>query len=249
MQPLIVANWKMQLADGDVRALAEELRALDLHGVDLVVCPSFTALVVVREKLVGSAIALGAQDCAWEERGALTGAVSPADLVALGCSHVIIGHSERRQQFGETDAMIAQKLRAALAVELRPILCVGETAEEWKRGQREAVITRQLQGAFGACDVTFTKPLIIAYEPVWAIGSGHAANPTDAVNAAQHIAKTLLDICGRTQRYDLRVLYGGSVDATNVRAFLDADGIAGVLVGSASQSVGRLRDLLAAMRE
>lgn len=244
---LLVANWKMQLSDAESAALAAAVAAADLGGTDVVLCPSFTALPDVRRVVYGTRVGLGAQDCAWEARASLTGEVSPADLAALGCRYVIVGHSERRLHLGETDAMVARKLQAVLEHGLQPILCVGESEEQWRSGAREEVIAEQVRSALTACAFTVAQPLIVAYEPVWAIGSGHPAAPMDAAHAASLITKVALEQCGTSAAFRTLVLYGGSVDAENARAFLDADGIQGFLVGTASQSADELLGLLAAI--
>lgn len=245
MRSFIVANWKMQLADAQSIALAAAFASGDEH-VDLVVCPSFTALSGVAQVLRGGSVSLGAQDCAGEERAALTGAVSPSDLASLGCRYVIVGHSERRRHLGETDAMVARKLQAALASGLQPILCIGETEEEWRTGQRDVALRRQLTGAIAPCGFSMTQPLMVAYEPVWAIGTGHASSPSDAVDAAKLITEAALATCGTQATFHTIVLYGGSVDARNIPAFARA-GMAGFLIGTASQSEEGLRSVIAAL--
>lgn len=241
MRPLVVANWKMQLDSASSVALAQTLVQQSTPVVELVCCPSFPALSAVAHVLRGSPVVLGAQDCAWEERGALTGAVSPIDLQAIGCAFVILGHSERRQQFGETDAMIARKMRAAFAASLIPILCIGETAEEFRAGERAEVIDRQLRVVLRS-GITTTSALCIAYEPVWAIsGTGHAAMPEDIRDAHARIAALVSDHLPSTV---VRILYGGSVAAENLRAILALPNVHGVLVGSASQHASTLLPLL-----
>lgn len=247
MIPLVIANWKMQL--DDVSAVDTARRLVDTlpEGPEVVLCPSFTALVGVANVVRDSKIFLGAQDCAATKRGAYTGEVSPDDLIALGCQYVIIGHSERRQHCGETDAMIAQKVRAALSSGLRPILCVGETADEKRMGQREAVIDRQLRSALHGLSLVGSQQLAIAYEPVWAIGTQHAAKPEDAAQAHAYIVEIVRECVGTSSAQQLHVLYGGSVDPKNVRSFIDQPHVHGVLVGTASQTATRLRTLVAAI--
>lgn len=242
MKPLIVANWKMQLSDEDALGTAREL-AQTLHADgDVILCPSFTALVGVAAAITKSPLLLGAQDCAWQERGSFTGGVSPADLRSIGCRYVVLGHSERRQHFGETDAMIGAKVRAALGAGLQPMLCVGETLEERTLRQREAVLTRQLDILRGL-EVVGTARLCIAYEPVWAIGTGHAATPEDVAQAHAFIADAVREHIGAATEHT-RILYGGSVDPTNIAAFLAVPRVDGVLVGTASQTAARLRNLI-----
>ena len=245
MLPLIVANWKMQLSDADAVTVAGEVAGSPIADAELVLCPSFTALSRVAEAVRGSAIALGAQDCAADTRGALTGEVSSEDLRALGCRYVLVGHSERRQRLGETDAMIGKKLRATTAAGLCPILCVGESFEERTEGKREAILTRQLDVLRGL-SLVGTQQLCVAYEPVWAIGTGHAAAPSDAAQAHAFIVDTVREVAGAAVADRVRVLYGGSVSPENVAAFLAEQHVAGVLVGTASQSAARLRAIVAA---
>lgn len=237
----------MQLSDAVARATAEQLVAGGAPDrVDVVLCPSFTVLSVVGAAVASSAFALGAQDCASKERGALTGEVSAADLVALGCQYVIVGHSERRKHMGEADAMIAEKLRVALRVGLAPILCVGETFEERRAGQLHTVLDRQVRSALSGLTLVGTQRLCIAYEPVWAIGTGQAATPDDAVQAHGFILELARELLGEGGSQRVRVLYGGSVSPENITSFLALPNVHGVLVGSASQSAEGLRRLVVA---
>lgn len=246
MVPLVIANWKMQFDDATAVDTARRLVDTLSEGPEVVLCPSFTALARVADALRGSSVLLGAQDCATTKRGAFTGEVSPDDLIALGCRYVILGHSERRQYCGETDTTIAQKVCAALSSGLRPILCVGETADERRMGQREAVIDRQLRGALRGLSLIGSQQLAIAYEPVWAIGTKHAAKPEDAAQAHAFIIETVRGCVGTSSAQQLRILYGGSVDPKNVRSFLDQPHVHGVLAGTAGQTPARLRTLVAA---
>ncbi|MFH1429939.1 MAG: triose-phosphate isomerase [Candidatus Uhrbacteria bacterium] len=225
MNPLIIGNWKMQESDEEAVVLAAALRRELVDDDRLVVCPSFTAIAGVSEVLRGSSIAIGAQDCAPADRGALTGEVSVEELVNLGCSYVLVGHSERRHIFGETDDVIVEKARTAIAHGLTPVLCVGETAEERNAGQRDEVLERQLRAVLDA-GVDIEK-CIVAYEPVWAIGTGDEADARDVAEAVMSIG----DIIGP----DVSVLYGGSVDELNVASFISDGHCGGVLVGGASQ--------------
>lgn len=244
MKPLLVANWKIQLSDAVARATAEQLVAGGAPaGIDAVLCPSFTALPAVAAVVRGSAFALGAQDCAREERGAFTGEVSAADLAELECQYVIVGHSERRRHSGETDAMAAAKLRVALRVGLIPILCIGETLEERTSGQLHVVLSEQLRGTLGNLTLVGTQRCCIAYEPVWAVGTGQAAKPEDTAQALGYILELIRERFGEE---GIRVLYGGSVSSENIASFLAQPNIHGVLVGAASQSAEGLRRLIAA---
>ncbi|MDO8463402.1 MAG: triose-phosphate isomerase [bacterium] len=236
MQPLLIANWKMQLTDAQSARIADAVRQCRASGVSVVLCPSFTALPEVARVIDGADIALGAQDCAFAEHAALTGEVSPDDLVREGCTYVLIGHSERRHVLGESDEVAGKKLCAAARAGLRPVLCVGETAAEREAGLRNAVLERQCTAALASAAL---DEVIIAYEPVWAIGTGVHAAPDDASEAADTITALVAKFGIRA-----RILYGGSVDATNVADFLRADGITGVLVGTASQSADDLCALI-----
>lgn len=237
----------MQLSDADAIAVAQRLTALRASDTEIVVCPSFTSIARIAEVLRDAPVILGAQDCAWQERGALTGEVSPAELARLGCRYVIVGHSERRQQIGETDAMIGRKLRAAIAAGLCPILCVGESFDERAQGKREAVLMRQLDVLRGLVLVG-TQQLCVAYEPVWAIGTGHAAAAEDAAQAHAFVVDTTRDLAGAMVADRLRVLYGGSVSVGNIASFLAEPHVHGVLVGTASQTAERLRSIVDAAR-
>lgn len=222
VRPLIVANWKMELGLGEsrqaCRALGKQLEPFTRRA-DIVICPSFPALRDCGEELSGSGLRLGAQDLFWEPRGPFTGEVSGRSLVELGCTHVIVGHSERRR-LGEDNVLVAKKLRAALASGLTPILCVGERREERSAGRAETTVLWQL------AEARETPGLVIAYEPVWAIGSGTPSTPRDAQNMAEVIQRAVPKLAA--------VLYGGSVDEGNVKGFVDGERIQGVLVGGAS---------------
>lgn len=237
--PLIVANWKMQLgiAESHERFTELKTRLKTVRGrYDVVVCPSFTALSGMKKMLRGTAVALGAQDVGWNDRGAFTGAESPLSLVEAGATHVIIGHSERRHLFGETDTMVARKLINALGHGLSPILCVGETAHERNEGRQEIVVRRQLQEAFRTAPPPPTDSrLYVAYEPVWAIGTGEPADPDAALSMYEMIRQTLYDRYSMAQvEQSVRILYGGSVDAKNVTHYVHAGRYHGALVGGAS---------------
>jgi triosephosphate isomerase len=215
-----------------VEGLKEELEGVD--GCDVAVCPSFVALEAVRAALTGSTIALGAQNMHWEEAGAFTGEVSPLMLEGL-CDYVIIGHSERRTIFGETDEWINQKLHAALAHGLKPIVCVGENLEQNKAGKTEAFCGKQVRAAFEGVTAEQAKLVTMAYEPIWAIGTGVPAHGEDANDIIGRAVRGML-----TELYDedvaetIRVQYGGSVKPHNVTEFLSQPEIDGALVGGAS---------------
>lgn len=233
--PLIVGNWKMHKTRAEAELLARAF-VREMGGttnVEVVLCPPFTALSVVGEVIRDSELLLGAQNMHWEMSGAFTGEISGLFLKELGCSYVIIGHSERRQHFGETDEMIARKVRAALLTGLVPIVCIGETLAERQAGQTEERLRAQFeQGIAPAGDEDAT--LVIAYEPVWAIGSGEPASVGQAAAAHQFIRQLAAEQLGAAWARGLRIIYGGSVTAENSQGFLAAPEVNGLLVGGAS---------------
>ena len=233
-KPIIAGNWKMHLTMAQAHALVRQLLGVcEMEAVDVVVCPPFTTLSSVAPLLKGSALALGAQDLFWETQGAFTGEISPTMLVDAGCRYVIIGHSERRQLFGETDDTVRQKLAAALAHGLAPIVCIGETLAEREAGKTFDVVGRQLAGALQGVQAERLAHLILAYEPVWAIGTGRNATPEQAQEVHQFIRQRLVSIEGRLSQ-TVRIQYGGSVTATNAASLLQQPDIDGALVGGAS---------------
>ncbi|MDR7542684.1 MAG: triose-phosphate isomerase [Armatimonadota bacterium] len=233
--PLIAGNWKMHKTVREARELAEGLRArlAGFAGADVVVCPPFTALAEVGRMLAGSAIELGAQDLHWEPAGAFTGEISAPMLWDLGCTYVIIGHSERRRLLGEDDEAVRRKVAAALANELIPILCVGESLEEREDGRTERIV--QTQARIGTLEVPDGQAgqLVIAYEPVWAIGTGHPATGQEANRIAGLIRGWLRQWFGSAAEA-VRVLYGGSVTPETIAEFAGQPEIDGALVGGAS---------------
>ncbi|MBI2462484.1 MAG: triose-phosphate isomerase [Candidatus Rokubacteria bacterium] len=234
--PLVVANWKMHGTCAEARTLALGVREglQGVEGVEVVLCPPFTALAAVGGVLAGSRLGLGAQDAHWEAAGAFTGAVSPAMLVELGCRVVILGHSERRQHFGERDEMINQKVRAALAHGLTPILCVGEREEERERGATFAVVETQLRGGLAGLGAAEVARVVLAYEPVWAIGTGRNATPEQAVEVHAFLRGLLGEAASKEVAQAARILYGGSVKPDNVGPLIAEPEIDGGLVGGAS---------------
>jgi triosephosphate isomerase (TIM) len=235
-KPLIAGNWKMNKTVEQARLLVTEM-VPDLDtvvGVDKVLCPPFTSLMAVSAMLVGTDIGLGAQNMHWEASGAYTGEVS-AQMVAELCGYVIIGHSERRIYFGETDETVNRKVKAALAVSLIPIVCVGETLAENESGQTANVISRQVRQGLAGFSPEQLQTLIVAYEPVWAIGTGRAATAQGA-NAvlADVIRPTLSSMFNPVLAQSMRILYGGSVTAANAAELFAQPDIDGGLVGGAS---------------
>jgi triosephosphate isomerase len=237
--PLVVANWKMQLGieESIERFTALKLKVKAIHGrYDVVVCPSFIALGGMKKLLRGTTMKLGAQDLFWDDRGAFTGEVSPLNIAEAGAEYVIIGHSERRQYFNETDGMIARKVISALGHGLTPILCVGETAHERNEQRHEIVVRRQIHEALRTAPPPLGQNrLYIAYEPVWAIGTGEPAGVEAAVSMYNVIKQTLIDMYSLDlMERSFRILYGGSVDAGNVAHYVGPSSYHGALVGGAS---------------
>jgi len=233
--PLVAANWKMHKTRAEAAAFVEValpgLAAAD--GVEVVLCPPYTALETVGRLLAGSAVRLGAQNLHWERQGAFTGEVSPTMLADVGCTYVIVGHSERRRLFGETDDRVRRKVRAAFDAELVPILCVGETLEERQAGFTDSRVTDQLAEATADLSAEEVARLVVAYEPVWAIGTGHVATGEEANRVSGLIRAWLRGRFGAAADAT-RVQYGGSVTTRNAAEFLEQPEVDGALVGGAS---------------
>jgi triosephosphate isomerase len=234
--PMAAANWKCNTRMESAIALAKGLREAtdDVNGVDKVLCPPFVYVAAVGEALSGSSLKLGSQDVHWEDDVAATGEIGP-QMVAELAQYAIIGHSERRHQFGETDEMVNRKVKAALAAGLRPIMCVGETLDEREAEKTEEVLVRQTRKGLEGADIP--DGFIIAYEPVWAIGTGRAATPEIAEEAIAVIRREVASQFGAGKAETVRVLYGGSVTPDNVGEFMSREGIDGSLVGGASLKV------------
>jgi triosephosphate isomerase (TIM) len=231
---IVIANWKMKLGAQQATALASAVQPMGLTGPEIVICPSFVHLARVADILKKGKVRLGAQDVFWEAAGAFTGEVSAAQLKELGCQYVIIGHSERRAHLAETDEMVHRKTKAAVAAGLTPIICVGETFEERQKGGQDYVLIHQVSKALEGINLD-AQPVIVAYEPVWVIGSGHAIEPADAQSAHQVIRQTLIDLFPLSVvDNQVRIIYGGSVDSSNVAQFTGLEHTTGVLVGGAS---------------
>jgi len=234
--PVIAGNWKLFKTIGEATAMVGELKTLVINtkDVEIVVAPVFTALSRVSDAISGSGIKLAAQDCFWEEEGAFTGEVAPKLLKDAGCSHVIIGHSERRQYFGETDATVNRKTKTAIAAGLTAIVCVGETLAERESDKTFSVIETQVtSGLEGLAPETVAR-LIIAYEPVWAIGTGKTASDEQAQEVHSFIRNLLSRLFGNSTAEAVRILYGGSVKPDNVKGLMSQADIDGALVGGAS---------------
>jgi triosephosphate isomerase len=241
---LIAGNWKMHKTTAETRVLIAALRAAPLpDGVEVVVCPPFTALAAAAEVLIGSALHLGAQDVFWETQGAFTGEISPLMLVDLGCRYVIVGHSERRQWFGDTDDTVSRKVHAAFAAGLIPITCVGERLEEREAEQTTQVVTRQITAAVAGLSADQLAAAVIAYEPVWAIGTGRSASGEDAARVIGLI-RFLLAERHRAAAGQTRILYGGSVTAENIGQFMRHADIDGALVGGASLDAAKFAGII-----
>jgi len=235
---IIIANWKMNLSYAQSLALLKKFKT-KLKGFsagEIAVCPMTAALPEAAKILKGSKIKLGAQNVFWEQAGPFTGEISADTLAELGCQYVIIGHSERRKQLLENYEMIHKKIKAVVKTEkLTPIVCIGESFEERKTDKRDFVLVDQLQQALSGLDVFGKQEIIVAYEPIWAIGTGTAIEPSEAEYAHKIIKLTLNDLFGtRVVSEKFRVIYGGSIDAKNVKGFSDLEGIDGLLIGGVS---------------
>ncbi len=231
-QPLVVGNWKMHGSRASVGSLLDELVSADLiAGVEVAICPSFLHIPLAIERCADSGIGVGGQDCSQAQSGAHTGETAAEMLADLGCSWVIVGHSERRQYHAESDALVGTKLSAALAAGLQPILCVGESREQREAGVAEAVVGAQLQGALES--QRDLSSVVIAYEPVWAIGTGLTATPEQAQQMHAFI-RGLLAVVSNASTAATRILYGGSVKPANAAELFGCEDIDGALVGGAS---------------
>jgi triosephosphate isomerase len=239
-RPIVAANWKMHKthleAIQSVQKLSYLLSAEDAKQVEVVVCPPFTALRSVQTLIDSDRLpyALGAQNCHFEEKGGFTGEVSPPMLAAVNCSYVIVGHSERRQHFGETDEVVAKKVKAVFGHGMTPILCVGESLEERDGGRTEEKVVGQVRADLAGVEDSDASRVVIAYEPIWAIGTGRNAEPADAGRVVELIRETLGSLYSPGLAEGVRVQYGGSVKAGNVRDFMAHPEIDGALVGGAS---------------
>lgn len=234
-QRLIAGNWKMHLTPAETEAYIDKfLRRLPATSAEVVLLPAFPSLDRAGRLLSGSPVHLGAQDVHYEAKGAFTGAVSPAMLVDCGCRYVLVGHSERRHVFGEPDAIVRRKLDAVLTAGLAPILCVGETLGERKAGQTHDVLQTQLDAGLRALAAAHLAKVVVAYEPVWAIGTGETATPDQAQDAAAWIRAWVGRSADARSAETLCILYGGSVKAENARDLLSLTDVDGALVGGAS---------------
>ncbi len=233
---IIAANWKMYKTIKDAENFLREFLSLSNNYTEkeVVICPPFTSLFLVREYIKDTPYKLGAQNLFWEKEGAYTGEISPIMLRDLGCEYVIIGHSERRQYFGEDDEIVNKKLKSAFDNGLIPILCIGEKWEEREKGKTNDIIIKQINGALEGLDKENVKKLVIAYEPVWAIGTGHSARGEDANEVASLIREIIEKKYSGVVAQEIRIQYGGSVNPKNISEFLSQPEIDGALVGGAS---------------
>ncbi|MFZ1039994.1 MAG: triose-phosphate isomerase [Anaerolineales bacterium] len=238
-RPLVAGNWKMNKTVGEARELVNSMapKLREITSVEKVLCPPFVSLPAISALLAGGDIGLGAQNMYWEEKGAFTGEVSPA-MVKEFCQYVILGHSERRTYFGETDETVNKRVRAAQKIDLMPIVCVGETLQQYESKQTNEVVARQIRLGLANIDSAFAPRMIVAYEPVWAIGTGKASSGPSANEVVGKVIRgALSELFGDKTAQAIRVLYGGSVTAANAVEFFSQSEIDGALVGGASLKV------------
>jgi triosephosphate isomerase len=234
--PFIAGNWKMNKTVGEALDLVRELKGaiLGVKEAEVAVAPPFTALYAVHRELEGTSILLAAQNLYWEEKGAFTGEVSPLMLKEVGCDYVIIGHSERRQYFGETDETVNRRIKAALIQGLKVIFCVGETLKEREGQSTFSVVERQMSGGLKGLSDKELEDIVIAYEPVWAIGTGKTATPEQAEEVHRFVREKVEKLYSRKVSEEIRIQYGGSVTPENIRGLMSQPNIDGALVGGAS---------------
>jgi len=233
--PIIAGNWKMHMTNKDVIEYIDSFKNMVSDtDVEIVLCPPFTLLEQTKELTHNTNIKVGAQNMHWEEYGAFTGEVSPLMLKELNIEYCIIGHSERRQYFNETDETVNKKIKKALEHGIKPIVCVGETIEERKAGETESLIKRQITKALEGVEGSKLKEIVIAYEPIWAIGTGETATAEEANRVIAYIRKIVKDLYGEDISEEIRIQYGGSVKPNNIEDLMNQDDIDGALVGGAS---------------
>jgi len=242
-KPIVAGNWKMNTSIAEGLALVDEMlpRLQAIEAVERVVCPPFISLSAIADRLRGTTVGVGPHNMHPEPKGAFTGQIAPGMLEGLA-TYVILGHSERRQYFSEDDAFVNRKVRAALGIGLVPIVCVGETLEQNEQGETEAVVTRQLRGALDG--VEHISGVVIAYEPIWAIGTGRAATPEGANKTIALIRGTIASLAGEPTASGVRIQYGGSVTPDNFAAFIGQPDIDGALVGGASLKADSFVDIV-----
>jgi triosephosphate isomerase (TIM) len=244
--PLIAGNWRMFKTVNEAVAFVTELRDLvkGVSGVEIVVAPPFTAVRASADAARNSGIGIAAQNLHWEREGAFTGEVSPGMVKEAGAAYAIVGHSERRRLFGETDAIVNRKALAAIGAMLTPIVCIGETLEERERGEMPSVLDRQIKDGLDQLSVDQVARLVVAYEPVWAIGTGRTATAAQAGEAHAHIRKRLRQWFGGDAADACRILYGGSVKPDNIKELIAEEDVDGALVGGASLEVRSFADIV-----
>ena len=245
-KPFVAGNWKMNTDMNSAVELAAGVKdgVKEIVGVDVAVCPPFVYLAAVGEVVKGSNVALGAQDCYHEEKGAFTGEVSPEMLKDVGCTYVILGHSERRHVIGETDELINRKLRKALASEMKVILCVGELLKQREAGETEAVVKGQIEEGLGGLSEDEMKDVVVAYEPVWAIGTGVNATPAQAQEAHKYIRGLIASMFSDATGDGVRIQYGGSVKPSNAKELMSQPDVDGGLIGGASLDAGSFVEIV-----
>jgi triosephosphate isomerase len=248
--PFIAGNWKMFKTVHETTVYVKELRGLikDVKNVTVVIAPPFTAVHAASEAARNSNVAVAAQNMSWEREGAFTGEISAAMIAEAGAEYVIVGHSERRTLFGETDATVNRKVTAAIAASLTPIVCIGETLEQRERNETLDVLDRQIKGGLDGVSGDQVADLVMAYEPVWAIGTGRTATPAQAGDAHAHIRARLRQWFGATAADRCLLLYGGSVKPDNIRDLMAQPDVDGALVGGASLDVRSFYDIIVRSR-
>jgi triosephosphate isomerase (TIM) len=249
-RPIIVGNWKMHKTTAEAVALVKALRSsvAQVHDVDIGVAPPYTALMVVAEALRGSTIFVTAQNMHWEPQGAFTGEISAAMLSDIGCTRVIVGHSERRQYFADTDAIVNKKLRAALNAQLDPILCIGETLDQREGNATFSVLEQQIRQGLADIAAESMSRVVIAYEPIWAIGTGKTATPAQAQEVHAFIRGLLGELYGKALADEVRIQYGGSVNAGNIHTLMTQPDVDGALVGGASLEASSFAQIVSFQR-
>src|SRR5262245_47349549 len=247
---IIVGHWKMHKTTAEAVALVNALRAsvTQVQDVDIGVAPPFTALMAVAEALRGSPFFVAAQNMHWEPQGAFTGEISAAMLTGVGCTRVIIGHSERRQYFAETDATVNKKLRAALNAQLDPILCIGETLDQREGNATFSVLEQQVRHGLADIAAESMSRVVIAYEPIWAIGTGKTATPTQAQEVHAFIRSLLGELYGKALADEVRIQYGGSVNVGNIHTLMTQPDVDGALVGGASLEASSFAQIVSFQR-
>lgn len=244
-KPIIAGNWKMNKTYSEAKELLKEIAALELNSeVEAVVCPPFTNLALAKELLKDTNVEVGAQNAYFENSGAFTGEVSPVFLKDLGIKYVILGHSERREYFGETDEDINKKIKAVLSEGLVPILCVGETLGEREAEKAQEKVETQLKADFEGLDASQFENIVIAYEPIWAIGTGKTASAEDAEEMCAFIRQHVENTFGKDAAEKVRIQYGGSVKPNNVKEIMSKENIDGALVGGASLEANSYSELV-----